>query len=86
MKAKIQLEIDIPEEYAKDATEPELLHFVYNNFLTIPTRNHLMSRVEALSNIAIDEEMRNELSRFHKNMASMTHTDNMKIVVNFHKD
>lgn len=85
MKAKIQVEINIPEEYA-DATEPELLYFVYDNFLRIPCLRHTEYRMEALSNTNIDEEMRNELNHFHKKMADMTHTDNMKVVINFDKN
>ena len=73
MKAKIQVEIKIPEEYA-DATETEWLYFVYDNFLKIPCLRHTEYRVEALSNTNINEEMRNELNHFHKKMAEITHT------------
>jgi hypothetical protein len=83
MKAKIQLEIDIPEEYAKDASETDLLYLVYDHFLSIPSERHWMQRLSALTSDYLSSEQRNKLDTFYHKWSIVTKPENINAKIEF---
>lgn len=82
MKAKVQVEIDIPEKLT-GLSEPELLYMVYDNFIKVPQLHHLMEALNALTNKERSDDVCEQVAQYRKTWADATNPDNMKFSIEF---
>ncbi len=80
MKAKISIEIDIPE-HDSNVSILELRELLYDNLISIPKIHHLMTSLDA----AFDR-MPVNIIKFYKDWAKATDPVNMKYTIEFNKD
>ena len=80
MKAKISIEIDIPE-HDSDLSDLELRELLYDNFISIPRMDHLKTAFDAVA-----ECMPANTIKFYKDWAKATDPFNMNYTIEFNKD
>lgn len=79
MKAKLNIELSLPEEYSK-LTELEIRQMIYDEFLTVPHLDHLVAAFEAIADYRPAH-----IVKYQKDWAKITDVDNMKYSIEIEK-